>query len=647
MEGVPCTWPIRLADTAQLTLKSLHVLIDHLPHCVPKFLHRLDTTLRTWKQNGAEPPPVGMDGKSIAQFIKTQDIAGLMRECPEAACALLDYCSLEPEVTSGHNPLPTRVSFAPRTWTQSLQNALNLQNDLLVFHLTDQVWDYNDTTFKMPRWQHAITENHEDRVRGKRKLRRMARRDAEIKICHVPNLLTAEYFQAIVDASDADPAFARFENAVVRSSIHYAFWHGACMYDVLQVAMSLWAVLILVFETSTILIERDDDVSVQDSRILRGRGSGGFLATEETNYGGCLLCDLHVATSWIAAKGFVDFLMEAVQFLGCCKIGQPTSYFTLGNLFDVTRSLATQMLFFHPESKIVNVVVIFFLWLRLLEIFTTAEKVARAILPIRDLAKGLAPALVVFGIGYCAFVHAFFAVKDTTQPVWAQVFHSSFSTLITAAIPEDANGEPPAEMWLCYLAVLMFSIFFLNIFIGVIGELYQVEKDRSELTFQELRAQSVLSFQLRARIMPCALCNATLAHAFALMFFVIIAGVQMLSIVTGQRFTFLALTFTILQIAMVICVFQCPDEVWGSTNCGHRQGNNPENRYLWICKPKPEHVKDVQSLMVEDLPSFLRQVSAESAGYRRADSVRFAVAPLLGQRAFRWEDGWRRSRRFH
>ena len=58
------------------------------------------------------------------------------------------------------------------------------------------------------------------------------------------------------------------------------------------------------------------------------------------------------------------------------------------------------------------------------------------------------------------------------------------------------------------------------------------------------------------------------------------------------------------------------------------QGNNPENRYLWICKPKPEHVKerlfaevdmckiytvvdqhmleDVQSLMVEDLPSFLR-----------------------------------------
>ena len=40
--------------------------------------------------------------------------------------------------------------------------------------------------------------------------------------------------QAVIEASETDPAFARFENAVVRSSIHYAFWHGACMYDVLQ-----------------------------------------------------------------------------------------------------------------------------------------------------------------------------------------------------------------------------------------------------------------------------------------------------------------------------------------------------------------------------------------------------------------------------
>ena len=63
------------------------------------------------------------------------------------------------------------------------------------------------------------------------------------------------------------------------------------------------------------------------------------------------------------------------------------------------RSVLTLMLFLRPESRALNVVVIFFLWLRLLEIFTTAEKVARAILPIRDLAKGLVPALVVFGIG--------------------------------------------------------------------------------------------------------------------------------------------------------------------------------------------------------------------------------------------------------
>jgi hypothetical protein len=93
--------------------------------------------------------------------------------------------------------------------------------------------------------------------------------------------------KAIIDASEADPAYARFDNDVVRSSIHYAFWHGACMYDVFQamlttevlkcseiqrgnqngnasfaaqleaqVAMSFWAVLILVFETCMSLDRR-------------------------------------------------------------------------------------------------------------------------------------------------------------------------------------------------------------------------------------------------------------------------------------------------------------------------------------------------------------------------------------------------------
>lgn len=53
-------------------------------------------------------------------------------------------------------------------------------------------------------------------------------------------MITAEYFQAIIEAADADPEYFRFKNVVVRSSIHYAFWHGACIYDLLQAsALSL------------------------------------------------------------------------------------------------------------------------------------------------------------------------------------------------------------------------------------------------------------------------------------------------------------------------------------------------------------------------------------------------------------------------
>ncbi|CAL1132502.1 unnamed protein product, partial [Cladocopium goreaui] len=587
---------IELAETAPLTRRSLKLLIYQLPRCIPKFLQRMgadalnDIDLSEDGGDGEDGREDGrMDGKSIARFIEPEDIARLMRECPEAACALLDYCSLKPKVMSGHNPLPTRVSFAPRTWTQGLQKSLNLQNDLLVFHKEAEVWEYDTSNFTMPEWHSAITErktpynrkNHKEIVRDERRRRRMARRDAEIKVCHVPNLLTAEYFQAIIDASEADPAYARFDNDVVRSSIHYAFWHGACMYDVFQVAMSFWAVLILVFETCMLVFE--EDVHVRDSRRLHPGSTWQAPKGEDlTDGGGCLLCDLHVATSWIAAKGLVDFLMEVLQFLGCYTMGQPTSYFTLGNIFDVFRSVAQQMLFWHPGRKIVNVVVIFCLWLRLLEVFSTAEKVARAILPIRDLAKGLAPALVVFSVGYFAFAHALFAIRDSNQPVWGQVFHDSFLTLITASIPEDSTHVSMDELCLCYLAVLMFSIFFLNIFIGVIGELYESEKGRSGLTFQELRAQSVLSFQLRAQILPSALCNATLAQVMASIIFCIIVGIQLFCVVTRWRLPHCEMIFTFLQLAMIVCVFQRPDEDWRSRDKGS------VNKYLWICKPAPD-----------------------------------------------------------
>ncbi|CAJ1440773.1 unnamed protein product, partial [Effrenium voratum] len=632
-----------LSESARLTARSLQIFIDHLPHCIPNFLLRS-------LQNEEDMAESGMDPKSIAQLIETEDIASLMRECPDAACALLDYCSLRPEVTSGHNPLPTRVSFAPRTWTQSLQQSLNMQNELMVFYKPDQVWDYNDTTFEMPPWQKQITEDHEDRLRDRRRWekrrRRMTRKDAEIKICHVPNLLTAEYFQALVDASDTDPAFTRFENEVVRATIHYAFWHGAVIYDVLQVAMSFWAVLILVFETGMLQLEYlqlEGGVSQEDARMLRSKGHGGNLVAEvPSSDDGCLLCNLHVATSWIAAKGLVDLSMEVIQFLGCCTIGQPGSYLTFGNAFDIARAVAAQMLFWHPESKLVHVVVIFCLWLRLLEIFTSAEKVARAVLPVRDLAKGLVPALVVFGVGYCAFVHAFFAVKDTTQPVWTQVFHSSFSSLITAEIPADVNKAPFVEMSLEYLAVLMFSIFFLNIFIGVIGELYQIEKERSELTFQELRAQSVLTFNLRALIMPGAVCNASLAQAITVVTLCIIAGTQLCIIFTRTRIPFLSVIYTFLQTVMVACVFQCPDEVWGGAR-------GTENRYLWMCVPASRREEDVRAVVMEELPdpapamqlaSSRKQWSTDSVGstvksMRSVKSRRFAVSSKWLQRQLR------------
>ena len=44
--------------------------------------------------------------------------------------------------------------------------------------------------FKMPPWQRAITENHEERVRTRRRRRLMAERDAEISVCHAPSAVS-------------------------------------------------------------------------------------------------------------------------------------------------------------------------------------------------------------------------------------------------------------------------------------------------------------------------------------------------------------------------------------------------------------------------------------------------------------------------
>ncbi|CAE8699151.1 unnamed protein product, partial [Polarella glacialis] len=308
-----------------------------------------------------------------------------------------------------------------------------------------------------------------------------------------------------------------------------------------------------------------------------------------------LLSLMHVSNNWIAAKGLVDFLLEFIQFLGCCAIGRPMAYVEPGNLFDLVRCGVPLSLFWFSGHRVVHILVIFFYWARLLDVFTSAENIASALLPIKQLARGLVPACVVTLVGFCAFTHAFYAARDDdTALLWPDTFHHSFNILITAALPEDPHNMPMLDLVLTYLAVLFFSVFFLNIFIGVITELYLLEKERVGLTFQHVRASSCLTFLLRARVLPCGVLSTQVALAVSVITALCALGLQCYCLRLEESIPFEGTAFVVLQTIMFLSAYQHPDQPWAVTNNMWHKGGG--KHYLWFCKPRePEEKPDLPS----------------------------------------------------
>ena len=63
------------------------------------------------------------------------------------------------------------------------------------------------------------------------------------------------------------------------------------------------------------------------------------------------------------------------------------SYFSGGNAWDLARCLLLMTLFHDRSNDVVNVLVIFVCWARLLDVFTSAEKVGRSFLIVDKTIK--------------------------------------------------------------------------------------------------------------------------------------------------------------------------------------------------------------------------------------------------------------------
>ena len=154
-----------------------------------------------------------------------------------------------------------------------------------------------------------------------------------------------------------------------------------------------------------------------------------------------------------------------------------------------------------------------------------------ALLPLSQLASGLLPATMLTLFGFFAFTHAMYTVQMSPSRFWDTRWNS-FNMLITQGLPETVP-EDMLEVFMLYGGVLFFSVFMLNIFIGVISEQYAQEKEVAHLAFQRTRASSCLTFLLRAYVAPTTLFSRKVAWALTTFWVVVVTGIQVAALLHG------------------------------------------------------------------------------------------------------------------
>lgn len=504
---------VQLAKAAAMTPASLKVLMTSKPLCLSAFLKRCMSR--------------GLTAVDLAQHVSVTDIVRVMAQSPEAAGALLDNLTGPPDCQAiGWNPLPNRMSLSKRSGLARLLRVgalLNPEETLTTFYIPQSQWTYDAKKFKTLAWQDHLFI---DQSWGAPIL------DVEVHMCHVPNLICAEFFLALPSNDDAQLAI--FKNLVVRGAVSHVWWYGACRIDLMQATLSCWALSYLVFEMW--YFRTRDQVM---------KSSGDF----------------------IAARGIVELLHDVCQFCGYARTRSWYDYFTLCNVADLARSAIQAMLLYDVSNRNVIVFVVLVYWTRVLECFNSMKNIAKVLTPITRLLRSLLPAIFVTLVVFSAFTH----VNCTLHPqksFWRESVWDTFSLLFTAELPLTALDMDPIELAMTYASVFIFTVFILNIFIGVIGEQYSREKDLFSETFMAYRSDKCLTFLMRAMNLPIGLCSERVALVVLLATCLLIGTVQVVSVFDLYPVRHAALIFTVLQVILVLTSYQSPGATW---NFGTRQ----------------------------------------------------------------------------
>lgn len=563
---------VQLSESAELSTASLTIFIHECSQCIPYFLRRL--------QDAKHISALELS-KNLTRF----DIASVFRESPEAALALLEVTTDVPDCANkGWHPLPSRVSFAPRGWFDRIRNIFNPPRAIFTFYDTDHHWAFDSNSYKAPPWHDTLT----DRSFGRPIV------DANIQVCHVPDLLCAEVFSSLCDPANED-ATVLWEDPVVESMISHVFWNSGCSRTELTwVMLTFWGLALYITEEVYVrmngtLLEKEvhGDASARSlAHVGAGMGGGDSIfffkldaQPKPTN--------TWLAINWIASKAVVDLALELAQFIGFKRIGRGMDYMAFDNLRDMFFSVLPLVLLFDQSCLPIMIMAVFLYWFRLLDCFALSEYIGNEILPIKNVSGGLMPAMFVTFVAFGSFTHAFYLVNGSSQNLYPDVFLESFATLITAGLPADPNEDSALKLILVLAAVMYFSVFILNIFIGVIGELYVSLKENVAISFKQVRAASCFNFLLRCRVFPCSICSLRMS-SFVIGVAVLFAlATQVYCFVDHRYAAWVNVVFLVSQFTIVGASYQDSESPWA-----HFVHGPADDHYMWYCRKQMDNPKD-------------------------------------------------------
>jgi len=284
------------------------------------------------------------------------------------------------------------------------------------------------------------------------------------------------------------------------------------------------------------------------------------------------------------------------------------SYFEWSSMAGLLKAGLAVSFWKQDDNGYAHVLLIAVYWARTLEV-SSCEVLMRELLPITQLAKSLGPSTVVCITGMCAFTHAKWVMHN--KALWPDTIYDSFSLLITAGMPDlySQTDTPNIDLVFAYGAVICFSVFFLNIFIGVLSEVYAAEKAKVALNFQKQKCGYCLAFLTRAQVLP-----GRLLSAFAIPVVLLLTWAVMTAIIVWrclsthsdnhQNFSFVVLV--ICQMVGLLVCYQDPDDRWSKPSRDQTLADKP--RYLWMACPVEQLELSASTSMEQQIQEMREEV---------------------------------------